>query len=104
MRLTQRIARPAGAVTLLVVTVLSVAAPLLAVTRPASAAETAPPSAADPAPAAVAVPVDFAIPNGHYFSQTGGTADGTMGYSATDQAGVRFWSEFQRLGGVPGVG
>ncbi|HZQ98380.1 MAG TPA: beta-galactosidase [Chloroflexota bacterium] len=45
---------------------------------------------------------DWDVPNGHFFTQTGG--GGGRGYSVTDEGGVRFWSEFQRLGGVQAVG
>lgn len=49
-----------------------------------------------------AQPEDFDIPNGHFFSQTG--AGTGKGFTVTDEAGVPFWSEFQRLGGVQAVG
>ena len=45
---------------------------------------------------------DFDIPNGHFFTQTGG--GGGLGFAITDDAGIRFWSEFQRLGGVAVLG
>jgi hypothetical protein len=56
------------------------------------------------APGAVSAqtPADWDIPGGHFFTQTGG--GGGAGYSVTDEGGVRFWSEFQRLGGVQAVG
>ena len=44
---------------------------------------------------------DYDIPNGHFFSQT---ADGEGGFSIIDDGEARFWSEFQRLGGVQTVG
>ncbi len=44
---------------------------------------------------------DYDIANGHFFTQA---APEGKGYSVTDQDGVRFWSEFQRLGGPTGVG
>ncbi|HBY99635.1 MAG TPA: hypothetical protein DEP84_37810 [Chloroflexi bacterium] len=44
---------------------------------------------------------DWDIPNGHFFTQTGG---GGKGYGVTDDGGVKFWSEFTRLGGVPALG
>ncbi len=49
-----------------------------------------------PAPAR-ADPLDWAVPGGRFFTQTGG-------YAVVDRDGVPFWSEFQRLGGVQGVG
>ena len=45
---------------------------------------------------------DFDIPNGRFFTQTGG--GNGRGFAVTDEGGVRFWSEFQRLGGVQAVG
>lgn len=45
---------------------------------------------------------DFPIPGGWFFTQTGG--GGGRGYAVTDDSGVRFWSELQRLGGVQAVG
>jgi Tol biopolymer transport system component len=45
---------------------------------------------------------DWDISGGHFFTQTGG--GDSKGYSITDGEGVKFWSEFQRLGGVPAVG
>jgi hypothetical protein len=53
-----------------------------------------------PAPAPGAT--DFAIAGGWFYTQTGG--GGGRGYAVTDAGGVRFWSEFQRLGGVQAVG
>ncbi len=49
-----------------------------------------------PAPAS-ADPQDWSVPGGRFFTQTGG-------YAVVDRDGVPFWSEFQRLGGVQGVG
>ena len=49
-----------------------------------------------------ATPADWDVPNGHFYSQTGG--GGGWGYIVSDQDGVRFWSEFKRLGGVNAVG
>ena len=62
------------------------------------------PGLARPAPAAAAEPLDFAIPGGWFFTQASGRGDGKWGYRITDESGVRFWSEFQRLGSVPAVG
>lgn len=51
---------------------------------------------------------DYDVPNGHFFTQTGG-GEG-RGYSVvdggTDGAGqpIRFWSEFRRLGGIATLG
>lgn len=45
---------------------------------------------------------DFPIAGGRFFTQTGGGAG--RGYAVTDDGGFRFWSEFQRFGGVQAVG
>jgi hypothetical protein len=55
-----------------------------------------------PAAAPTSAAADFDIPGGHFFTQTGG--GGGKGYAVTDDAGGRFWSELQRLGGVQAVG
>ncbi|HEX2171831.1 MAG TPA: hypothetical protein VHL09_05250, partial [Dehalococcoidia bacterium] len=47
-------------------------------------------------------PPDYAISGGWYYSQAAGQSG--QGFVVTDEAGVRFWSEFQRLGSVDGVG
>jgi hypothetical protein len=51
---------------------------------------------------ALAQAPDWDVPGGHFFSQTGGAPG--CGYFVRDQGGVRFWSEFRRLGGVAAVG
>lgn len=61
---------------------------------------TPPPTPAPPPPASSAV--EFAIPGGRFFRQTG-PGDG-RGYSVTNAEGVPFWDEFQRLGGPQVVG
>ena len=48
-----------------------------------------------------AADADYAIPNGHFFTQT---APQGLGYSVLDEASAPFWSEYQRLGGVQAVG
>ena len=53
-------------------------------------------------PRATAAPQDWDVPGGHFFTQTGGGTG--YGYAVTDDDGVRFWSEFRRLGGVPALG
>jgi hypothetical protein len=45
---------------------------------------------------------DWDIPGGHFFTQTGGAPG--CGYALRDEPGSRFWSEFQRVGGVQAVG
>lgn len=52
---------------------------------------------------------DFALSNGHFYTQTSGqtgaAADGSYaGFSVVDDSSAHFWTEFQRLGGVQGVG
>ena len=47
-------------------------------------------------------PTDFAIPNGWFFGETSGEFG--LGYRVTDNGGVRFWTEFRRLGGVETLG
>ena len=44
---------------------------------------------------------DFSIPNGWFYTQTGGSG---IGFPVRDDAGARFWSAFQDLGGVQVVG
>ncbi|MGE5620606.1 MAG: cellulase family glycosylhydrolase [Sphingomonadaceae bacterium] len=55
---------------------------------------------------AAARPLDYDIPNGHFFTQTNGRPLGAnaSGFAVTDEGGVSFWSEFQRLGGVDALG
>ncbi len=50
--------------------------------------------------------LDYPITNGRFFTQANGYPMGTRpyGYSITDEAGINFWSEFQRLGGVDVLG
>ena len=52
--------------------------------------------AATPAPPAK----DWAIPNGWFFTQVQGQSGGpaARGYAVSDANGIRFWSEYQRLG------
>jgi len=54
-----------------------------------------------------AVPAnDWAIPNGWFYTQVQGQATGpdARGYAVSDANGVRFWSEYQRLGGPTYLG
>ncbi|MDQ4076681.1 MAG: hypothetical protein M3220_10605, partial [Chloroflexota bacterium] len=44
---------------------------------------------------------DWALPNGRFFTQS---ANGQGGFSVIDDEQARFWSEFQRLGGLQTVG
>jgi hypothetical protein len=68
-------------------------------TPPARAARDVPTNDGPPA----TLPLDHEIPNGWFFTQTG-ARDGVGGFAVTDEGGVRFWSEFRRLGGVQAVG
>ncbi|HLH73155.1 MAG TPA: hypothetical protein VKX96_07710 [Chloroflexota bacterium] len=54
-----------------------------------------------PAQSASSAP-DWNIPNGHFFTQTGGGKG--LGYAVVDDEQAKFWSEFNRLGGVQAVG
>ncbi len=101
----RRIARPVGAASLVIAIVLILAAPLLSTPRSASAL-TAPHIAADPPPVAPAVEADFDLLNGigHFYTQTGGTLDGSTGFAVTNEGGVPFWTAFRNLGGVTELG
>lgn len=58
-----------------------------------------------PRPAAAADAADFAVPGGWFYSQASGrSGDPHWGYRIIDDPSARFWSEFQRLGGVPALG
>ncbi|HEX2987371.1 MAG TPA: hypothetical protein VHS06_04290, partial [Chloroflexota bacterium] len=50
--------------------------------------------------------LDYDIANGHFFTQTNGQPLGTStaGYSITNDAGIPFWDEFQKLGGAQVLG
>lgn len=49
--------------------------------------------------------LDFPFAGGHFFTQTNRLVGGSaLGFAVIDEMGVRFWAEFQRLGGVEGVG
>ena len=58
-----------------------------------------------PTPALAASNADFPIPGGQWYTETNGFAFPTqIGYPVFDGASIKFWSEFQRLGGVPVLG
>jgi serine protease Do len=42
---------------------------------------------------------DFEVVNGYYFTQAGGSSRAELGYTITDEEGIPFWTEYQRLGG-----
>ena len=50
--------------------------------------------------------MDYEIPGGRFFTQANGRPLGSAGtgFAVTDEGGVRFWSEFGRLGGPTAVG
>jgi|GEM_PF-2842214 len=49
---------------------------------------------------------DFAVPSGHFYSQTNGTSHGLSGggFVISDSSGVPFWTFFQQVGGVETLG
>jgi|GEM_PF-3770543 len=49
------------------------------------------------------LPLDYDVPNGHFYSQTGGD-DGLTGFTVSNDNRIRFWNEFRRLGGVEVIG
>ncbi len=53
-----------------------------------------------------APPTDWAIPNGWFYTQVQGQATGSeaRGFAVSDAGGMRFWSEYQRLGGPTYLG
>lgn len=55
----------------------------------------------EPARTAHSTP-NWAIPNGHFFTQTGEA--GRTGFAVSDEQGVPFYAEFRKLGGVDAVG
>ncbi|HEY3082729.1 MAG TPA: hypothetical protein VGM69_22815 [Chloroflexota bacterium] len=54
------------------------------------------------APAASAAEVDRSVAGGRWYSQT--ARPGELGFALIDDEQARFWSEFQRLGGVAALG
>lgn len=49
--------------------------------------------------------LDHALPDGWFFKQTNGHGGaGDLGYAVTDDGGVRFWTAFERGGGVAAFG
>jgi hypothetical protein len=47
---------------------------------------------------------DYDIPNGHFYTQTNGGAGPQFGYRITNEGGIGFWDQFQKLGGVTALG
>lgn len=47
---------------------------------------------------------DFAVLNGRFFTQAAGGPRRGEGFTISDEGGIPFWSEYQRLGGVDALG
>jgi hypothetical protein len=47
---------------------------------------------------------DYDIPGGHFYTQTNGGAPPNFGYRITNDGGIGFWDQFQKLGGVTALG
>ncbi|MCL4369560.1 MAG: hypothetical protein M1380_01440, partial [Chloroflexi bacterium] len=55
-------------------------------------------------PASAEAP-DYDIPGGHFYTQANGQGGaGGTGFAITDEGGIPFWSEYQRLGGPDVLG
>ena len=51
------------------------------------------------------VPAEIELPNGRFFTAANGFGGvGGTGFAVTDDGGIGFWTEFQRMGGVDRVG
>jgi hypothetical protein len=74
----------------------------LAEARPSASPAPIPPT---PPPLRLAS-ADWTIPNGHFFTQMNGEESLTSarGYAVTNDRGMAFWDEYQKLGGVNVVG
>ena len=59
---------------------------------------------AGPAPLALAHTPDYPIPNGHFYTQAGGSPELLAGFAISNDGGIPFWREYQRLGGVRSLG
>jgi plastocyanin len=62
------------------------------------------PAAPAPPPAGPPGPPDSDLPVGHFFTQAAASIGPQYGYRISNEAGIAFWSEFQRLGGVNALG
>jgi sortase (surface protein transpeptidase) len=62
-------------------------------------------AAISPTPALAHVP-DYPIPNGHFFTEANGVnnPETVVGFAISDDGGIPFWSEYQRLGGIRSLG
>ena len=83
---------------------VATAPPAAPTAAPAAVAPTAAPAPAAPPQAGPPGPPDSDLPVGHFFTQTAASAGPQYGYRVTNEGGVGFWSEFQRLGGVNALG
>ncbi len=77
------------------------AAPSMQPTTPVAPSAPASTGASNAVTAPAGAGADFALPNGRFFTQTGA---GQGGFAVVDDAQAKFWTEFQRLGGVATVG
>ncbi len=57
---------------------------------------------ADAPPARTTCGLDFAVADGHFFTQT--AAEPGLGFDVIDDQQARFWTAFRELGGVPALG
>ncbi len=54
--------------------------------------------------AQAAGPLDYAIADGRFYAQAVDSGQSGRGFRITDEGGIPFWSEFQRMGGVRVLG
>ncbi|HUZ78366.1 MAG TPA: hypothetical protein VMV93_12375 [Chloroflexota bacterium] len=47
---------------------------------------------------------DYDIPGGHFYTQTNSNAGPNYGYRITNERGIGFWDQFQKLGGFTALG
>src|SRR2546423_1168067 len=47
---------------------------------------------------------DSELPIGHFYTQANGGAPAEYGFRVSNEGGIGFWSDFQRLGGVASLG
>ncbi|HEY8746027.1 MAG TPA: hypothetical protein VIU62_23300, partial [Chloroflexota bacterium] len=61
----------------------------------------APPASAD-TPTAAPPSLDYALPDGHFYTQANGSPLGksATGFLLADDGGIAFWTDYQQLGGV----
>src|SRR5438067_12721577 len=49
-------------------------------------------------------PADYELATGHFFGQAAPGAERGFGFTVADAAGIPFWSEYRRLGGLQSLG